>query len=225
MTQIDASRHQTIFSPDAFGDKRVDVIGAGATGSMVALDLAKLGVTNLHVWDFDRIEEHNLANQLYGPGDVGRLKVEALADLIETQTGTRITIHPEAMTAANVPDSHVAFLLTDTMESRREIASVYKTKFRTKAIIETRMGTETGYVFTFAPIIPSAFKAWSETLWDDAVTETSACGTAITVGPTAHLLSSLALWQFIRIARNEEYDNQVFFSLRPFMIAPAKFAA
>ena len=221
---IDVSRHQEIFSPASWGDKRVDVIGAGATGSPVVLELAKLGVRNIHVWDFDAVEEHNLANQMYGPADVGKLKVEALQELIRNQTGTEITIHAEAVTADNTPDSAVAFLLTDTMESRKAIGGAFKRKFRTKALIETRMGTETGYVFTFKPIVPSEMKAWQETLWEDAVTETSACGTAITVGPTAHLLATLAVWQFIRVARDEPVDNQLFFCLRPYLIQTSNFA-
>lgn len=220
---IDASRHQSVFCPEAFGTKRVDIIGAGATGSAVALELAKIGVKNLHVWDFDKVEEHNLANQMYGPSHIGLDKVEALREVIVHQTGTEITIHPEAMNASNVPDSHIAFLLTDTMESRREIGQAYRRKFRTRAVIETRMGTETGYVFTFRPIVPSEMKGWEETLWEDAVTETSACGTSITVGPTAHFLSSLAVWQFIRLTRNEQVDNQLFFCLRPYLIQTSNF--
>jgi molybdopterin/thiamine biosynthesis adenylyltransferase len=221
---LDVSRHQTIFSPASWGDKRVDVIGAGATGSAVVLELAKLGVRNLHVWDFDQVEEHNLANQFFGPGDVGRPKVEALADLVRTQTGAEIGAHNAAVTKDNAPDSAVALLLTDTMESRKDIGQAYKRKFRTKALIETRMGTETGYVFTFKPIVPSEMKAWAETLWEDAVTETSACGTAITVGPTAHLLANLAVWQFLRIAADEPVDNQIFFCLRPYLLQTSNFA-
>lgn len=220
---IDASRHQTIFCPEGFGMKRVDIIGAGATGSAVALELAKLGVKNLHVWDFDKVEEHNLANQMYGPAHIGLDKVLALREVIAQQTGTEITVHAEAMTTTNIPDSHIAFLLTDTMESRKDIGKAYKRKFRTRALIETRMGTETGYVFTFRPIVPSEMQGWEETLWEDAVTETSACGTAITVGPTAHFLASLAVWQFIRITRNEPVDNQLFFCLRPYLIQTSNF--
>ena len=222
---IDTTRHQSIFDPSGFGDARVDVIGAGATGSAAAMQLAKLGVRNLHAWDFDIVEEHNLANQMYGPNDIGRPKVDALADLIEGQTGTRIHAHSEPVTAANAPESQFVFLLTDGMESRRDIGAAYKRKFRTRGLIETRMGTETGYVFAFKPMIPSEMRAWEETLWEDAVTETSACGTAITVGPTAQLLASLAVWTFIRMANKEDYDNQVFFCLRPYMISGTKFQA
>ena len=220
---IDVSRHQEIFSPAGFGDQRVDVIGAGATGTAVALELAKLGVRKLHIHDFDEVEEHNLANQYFGPADVGRNKAEALAELIERQTGSKPAVHTDPVAAGNAPDSAVAFLLTDTMESRKEIGAAYKRKFRTKALIETRMGTETGYIFTFKPIVPSEMRAWQETPWEDAVTETSACGTAITVGPTAHLLANLAVWQFIRIANDQPVDNQVFFCLRPYLIQTTSF--
>lgn len=214
----DVSRHQSLFSPADWGDNRVDVIGAGATGSALTLALANLGVRNIHVWDFDKVEGHNVANQMYGPEDVDRPKVEALADVVSRQTGVTITPHAEAVTAKNAPDGHVVFLLTDTMESRREIAAAYARRFRTKAIIETRLGTEQYFIHTFKPLVPSDMAAWEATLSDEAEAETSACGTALTIWPTVMLLAGMATWQFIRIANGEAYANRIFAVLRPHMI-------
>jgi molybdopterin/thiamine biosynthesis adenylyltransferase len=59
---------------------RVVVIGAGSTGSALALSLARAGVGWLRVVDPDRVELTNLAAQhVYSLHDVGRPKVEALA--------------------------------------------------------------------------------------------------------------------------------------------------
>ena len=50
--KLDLSRHTEIFNPSEFNPERIDIIGAGALGAEIVLQLAKLGIENLHVWDF-----------------------------------------------------------------------------------------------------------------------------------------------------------------------------
>ena len=52
------------------------VIGAGAVGSATVVTLAKMGCSDITVWDDDLLEEHNIPNQLCKPAMVGRPKVE-----------------------------------------------------------------------------------------------------------------------------------------------------
>jgi hypothetical protein len=202
---IDPARHRSIFSPDKFGGRRVDVVGVGATGSRIALSLAKLGVQNLHVWDHDKVEEHNIANQLYRISDAGHYKVTALAQLIHGQTGDTIHTHKEAVTGSTRLGEAV-FLLTDTMSSRREIfAGAMAGKFSVKLMIETRMGVDDGRIYAVQPWNPIQARRWLHTLYDDddATVEASACGTSVTIGPTADLIAGFAVWQFIKWAAAE----------------------
>ena len=60
------------------GRARVLVVGLGGLGCPAALYLATSGIGRLVLNDFDRVDETNLPRQiLYGPEDVGALKVEA----------------------------------------------------------------------------------------------------------------------------------------------------
>jgi adenylyltransferase/sulfurtransferase len=60
------------------GRARVLVVGLGGLGCPAALYLATSGIGRLALNDFDRVDETNLPRQiLYGPEDVGALKVEA----------------------------------------------------------------------------------------------------------------------------------------------------
>ena len=219
---IDPLRHLTVFSPHAFGVRQVDVIGCGATGSRIALSLAKLGVENIHVWDFDKVEEHNVANQIFGNGDISALKVEALAALIKAATGTEITTHAERVDGTQTL-GEIVFLLTDTMASRKEIwDGALKFKLQTKILVETRMGADSGRVYTVNPNKPGHIKAWEETLYEDSEAEVSACGTSVSVGPTAEIISGLAVWQMVRWfsieqGGEDELDHEIIFSLRPFI--------
>jgi len=225
---IDPLRHLSVFSPDSFGKKRVDVIGAGATGSKVVLDLAKLGVENIHVWDFDKVEEHNIANQAFGNADIGKPKVEALSEIVKSLTGTAITAHNERVDGSQEL-GEVVFLLTDTMASRKEIWEAgLKLKLRTMLLVETRLGPDCGRVYTLSPNRPREIKAWEATLCKDEEAQVSACGASITVGPTAGIIASLAVWQMVRwfaieSGKNTEdkLDNEILFGLRP-MVSMAR---
>ncbi len=195
---IDPSRHLKIFSPDAFGQRRVDVVGCGATGSRIALSLAKLGVKNLHLWDFDVIEEHNIANQAFGNDQIGQLKVLALKAMIEQQTGLVATPHDEAVTGRTQLGS-VVFVLTDTMSSRKEIwEGAIRYKPHVNLMIETRMGIQDMRVYTVNPLRPADCKMWESRWYEDEVSTESLCGSRTTVGPTAELLSGFAVWQFLQ---------------------------
>lgn len=62
-------------SRDRLQSLRVAVIGAGAVGNEVIKNLALLGVGHVDVFDFDRIEIHNLTRSvLFRESDVGRGK-------------------------------------------------------------------------------------------------------------------------------------------------------
>lgn len=220
---VDTIRHLKVFDSGLFGKRRIDVIGAGATGSKVVMSLAKLGVENIHVWDFDKVESHNIANQIFGNPDVGKQKVVALAEAVKRDTGTSISIHDERVDGTQALGD-VVFLLTDTMKSRKEIwLKGIKYKPSIKVMLETRMGTDNGRLYTVNPIMPQSVKAWEATLYDDDKAEVSACGTSITVGPTSDVLSGMAVWNMIRWFTctqqgGDSPEFEVLFALRPHQV-------
>lgn len=63
-------------------DTKVTVIGAGAIGRQVALQLAAIGVPRLQLIDFDLVDLSNVATQGYLAADVGQPKVAATAAAI-----------------------------------------------------------------------------------------------------------------------------------------------
>ena len=216
---IEPLRHMSVFSPQRFGDKEINVIGAGATGSKLVMELAKLGCENIHVWDFDTIESHNIANQLFGNQHIGMPKVEALQSIVKEYTGTEITIHNEEV--VDQPLSGIVFLLTDTMSSRKEIwENCIKFKLAIELMVETRMGVDNGRIYTINPKSLEEIKMWENTLVDDDVAEVSSCGSSISVGPTSSILAGWAVWQMIRwhdILSGQSEDmleHEIIFALR-----------
>ena len=196
--QLNTVRHNSIFNPETFGNRRVDVIGCGAVGSRIAMEVARLGVTTLHLWDFDTIESHNIANQLFGLDDIGRPKVEALSGAILKATGLSPCIHNQRI-QDEVELGDVVFFAVDTMSARKLIFDTcIHLKMSTKIVIEVRMGEKELRVYTFDPSSRSGVSDWRGTLTDDVVTVESSCGTRTTIGSTAEITAGLAVHSLLQ---------------------------
>ena len=76
------SRSKGILEVNVLEGKRVMIVGLGSFGSQIAIELAKAGVGSYSLWDFDRVELHNLARHTCGIQELGRLKTNAIQDAI-----------------------------------------------------------------------------------------------------------------------------------------------
>lgn len=68
---------------------RIIVAGIGGIGSNVAFQLARMIPANLTLYDDDVVEMVNMAGQLYSYNDIGKSKVDAIADMISRYTSMR----------------------------------------------------------------------------------------------------------------------------------------
>ena len=75
-------RQQDLVPADRLAELSITVIGVGAIGRQVALQLAAIGVRRLQLVDFDRVDLTNVTTQGYWQADIGELKVEATAAAI-----------------------------------------------------------------------------------------------------------------------------------------------
>ncbi|MFN8306944.1 MAG: ThiF family adenylyltransferase [Ferruginibacter sp.] len=76
------SRNKGLLELDILEKKRVAILGLGSFGSFIAVELAKAGVGEFILIDFDRLEPSNIARHFCGIPDLGRLKVDAVRDAI-----------------------------------------------------------------------------------------------------------------------------------------------
>ena len=216
-------RQLEVFRADKHKDKRIDIIGIGATGSYVLWLLAKIGLTNIHVWDHDKIEDHNIPNQCYFLRHIGKPKVTAAHEMVKAGAGIKIVKHQKKVEEEE-EFGQIVFLLVDRMEDREKIwQDSLKFKLRTEFLIETRMGADSGRVYTLNPSKPSHVKAWEKTLYSDDEAEVSACGTSISIAPTASLVASMAVWQLIKYLNNDNVENEILISSRPFAVISRNF--
>jgi sulfur carrier protein ThiS adenylyltransferase len=85
-------------------NSRVGIAGVGGLGSTVAVALARVGVGELVIADFDVVEPSNLNRQQYFVDQLGRFKVDALTETLH-RINPYVTITPHRILLApdNVP--------------------------------------------------------------------------------------------------------------------------
>ncbi len=76
------ARQQELVPQRRLAELNASVIGVGAIGRQVAIQLAAIGVRQLQLVDFDRVDLTNVTTQGYRARDVGRAKVEATAEAV-----------------------------------------------------------------------------------------------------------------------------------------------
>ncbi len=74
------ARHAGLFDPEVLGAREVLIVGCGSVGSEFARLLARAGVRSFRLVDPDVVAVTNLCRSSYLRKDVGRPKVEALAE-------------------------------------------------------------------------------------------------------------------------------------------------
>ena len=119
------SRLKGIFDTRVLSAKTVSVIGVGSGGSVGTLELAKAGVGNFILVDFDRLKAHNISRHVCGLADVGRFKTRAVRDAI-LQHNPRASvvcyeadiIEDETLLEKIAATSDLVFVATDNELSR-----------------------------------------------------------------------------------------------------------
>lgn len=142
--ELDMYKNQmSIFPVDEFKDTPVLFVGAGGIGSSSVVCLAKMGMQNITVCDFDTVELHNVASQFYRMDDIGKLKVEALQEIVREQSGVEISIITEPFEASMIAPHQYEVVVTslDNNDVRKEVVDACDT---VPIIIDARM---TGYWF------------------------------------------------------------------------------
>lgn len=225
---ISTLRHQEVFDAHANKAHEIHIVGAGAIGSRLFESLVNLGLTNIHIYDFDNVEPHNLANQVFGFSDIGVNKAHALSAWYRQKTGV---LPPEIMSfnpfALPPPGTDTfklngtVFLAVDSMEQRRRIVETCIQPYNSVSmVIELRMSSSYGNIYSFNPQDETELKNWLGTLTNDDDAEVSLCGSSISVGATASTMANIAVWQFIHSRTDvNAMDKEINVFLKPFTVS------
>lgn len=189
-------RQLGMFDPSLYQDRVITIVGLGNIGSHTALALARMGLRNFELYDFDRIESHNLSSQAYKVADIGKLKTAATAEAMrELNPEAQITIHSEEFRGARGVDILVSAV--DSLEARRTIAANIDAQTR---VVDGRMGGGQIEVHT------QRGSEWAATIPAEA--DTDPCG-ARYISYTSYLIAGLIANNVKRILRNEPVKARI----------------
>ncbi|MFH1303653.1 MAG: ThiF family adenylyltransferase, partial [Planctomycetota bacterium] len=97
------------------------VIGVGAIGRQVALQLAAIGTPRIQLVDFDTVESTNITTQGYRGQDLGQSKVDATEKAIqELDKSIQVITHTDRY-RATIPIGEAVFCCVDSISARAAI--------------------------------------------------------------------------------------------------------
>lgn len=202
------SRQQELVPRERILRETVSVIGVGAIGRQVALQLAALGVPKLQLIDFDRVEASNVTSQGYLAVDVGRPKVQATADLCQ-QIEPMLEVEEILARFRPTLDMGTAvFCCVDAISTR---AAVWRAmEHRCTFWADGRMLGET--IRVLAATTTEGRKHYATSLFAQAEAQAGRCTSRSTIY-AASLAAALLVHQYVRYLRSVPLDVDATFNL------------
>lgn len=177
-------RQEGIFNPADHPSAHVGVIGLGGIGSFAAMAIAKLGVPNMTLVDFDHVEEHNVPNQFHALDQLGESKATAMRNTVQAYAGTEPDILEGKITEGgfeSIPSGQddaetgdydprgVMISGVDSMESRKNIWEHGKIKMnpQVKRYIDARIAGQLIVIYAVNPMSLDDIDSYEKTLHSD----------------------------------------------------------
>jgi sulfur carrier protein ThiS adenylyltransferase len=204
-------RQKEIVPEAALGKVGATVVGVGAIGRQVALQLAAIGVPDIHLIDFDRVEEVNLAAQGFLEADLGKEKVLAVAEQCGKINGT-ILIHGHTCRFRRDFREQIGeavFCCVDDMDARKLIWNTVSKLPQFRFFADGRMSAETLRVLCATD---SALTYYPTTLFSQEEAFVGSCTAKSTIF-CANIAAGMMVEQFSKYLRGMPVDSDVFFNL------------
>ena len=220
---MDLRKSYDFFQPDK-DDAKIHIVGCGSVGSTIAENLARCGVKNMVLWDFDTVESHNIVNQMFRQQDVGKTKVEALKDIlcdINPELSDTVELKPDGWRGKLM--SGYIFLCVDNIELRRQIVEKHMDTPYVKAVFDFRTLLESAQHYAADW---SDYKMKQDLLksmqfsHEEAAAETpvSACGVTLGVATTVRLVCALGVNNYINFVKGNGIKKLVIIDGFNFML-------
>ena len=104
---------------DEIRKKNVILAGLGGIGSHFCLQLARMNINRLVIYDDDVVEAANMSGQLYGISDLGKAKVDAMDSTIRNYTSMRNVFAINGRFTSTTDAGDIMICGFDNMEARK----------------------------------------------------------------------------------------------------------
>lgn len=211
---MNLNKSRDVFDPSRIKDP-IHIIGCGSVGSTIAELLSRYGLTKFVLWDMDKVESKNIVNQMFREKDVGRLKTEALLDLLSE-------INPAIKDTARIcstgwngqPLTGYVFLAVDNIEIRKEIVKKNQYNAMIKAMFDVRTSLFDAQLYAADwrnAEQKKNFLASMDFTHSEATEEVpkSACGEILGVAPTVRAAATFTVINFQLFAVERRIKNTI----------------
>lgn len=204
---MNLSKHLKFFDPINDIKAPIHIIGCGAIGSTIAEMLTRMGVPELHVYDFDTVEPHNIANQMFWDEHAtkGYDKENAIRDIC-------LKINPNAKIIGHgaYDDQKLSgfiFLCVDNIDLRRKIVEAQFNNPYIKAMFDFRMRLTDAQHYAADWNNRKSKQIFLDSMnfsHEEAkeATPVNACGTTLNIITTVRSIVSFGLANFINFVKN-----------------------
>ncbi len=186
------------------------VAGVGGIGSWLAFMISRLNPASISLIDDDVVDASNMAGQLFRANDIGRLKVDAVQDIVQYFSRYHhVNTFPRRLQADDAVPK-VVMCGFDNMEARRAAYFAWKQGLeylsdveKAKSVfIDGRLSAETLQVFCISGDAPYYMQEYeSKWLFSDAEAESTVCSYKQT-SYCANLIASMMTNLFVNWCTN-----------------------
>lgn len=194
-------RQDSLVPQDKMTQHPATVIGVGAIGRQVALQLASIGCPKIQIIDFDTVDATNITTQGYLARQIGLPKVDALADTIRSIDGNILV---GAINDIYRPKHrcHPAIFCCVDKISTREVIYRSLGKRNCGFFVDGRMLGETMRIIA---VDSTNLPRYKETLFSQEEAQTGACTAKSTIY-TASIAAGMMVHQYTRFLRGIPLD-------------------
>ncbi len=198
------SRQADIVPRERILDCTATIIGVGAIGRQVALQLTAIGVPHLQLIDFDHVEISNLATQGFLQKDLKRPKVDVTAEFVREMNNDLIVEVILERFKRSSPVGNCVFACVDSIVVRKLIWDAVKDKV--VFYCDGRMSAEVLRIITACD--EKSREYYPQTLFTSEQAHTGPC-TAKTTIYCANIAAGFMLAQFTKYLRLLPVDPDI----------------
>ena len=221
---MDLKKHLEFFNPTKIHDE-IHIIGLGAIGSHVAGMLTRIGVDEMHIYDFDHVSQHNIANQMFlqSEADSHMAKTMAIEYICKAiNPDIQLTIHDKGYMPGMKLSGYV-FLAVDNIDLRRTIVEEHMSNPLILGMYDFRMGLTDAQHYAADWQKPESTKAFLNSMQfthEEAKAEmpVSACGSTLNVIPTVQAIVSFGIANWMNHVRKGELKKIILVDIFNFTI-------
>lgn len=203
------TRQQELVPLEKLDDVLVEVIGVGAVGRQVALQLASMGIPRIKIIDFDEVETVNLSPQGFREKDLGKKKVDAVADVMkDANSEIEILKVNGRFRKTQITQNAIVFVCVDDMDVRKLIFDAYKGKCT--LLVDGRMSGEVMRVFSVFDDLSA--EKYDKGLFSQSEAFQGRCTARSTIY-SASMLAALEISMLTKLLRGTNPETLVDFNL------------